>query len=184
MSKTKRKKRKNIQVRKEKEKLPPYLLAAIIGCAVMVVVVIVSFIVVESRPPKVEFIPPEFEVNAVVGTPDVEEERGYRELYQDGMGYSAWVCGAVFQEDGAAVVYFTNPDSNGIWLKLRITDEQGNIIGESGILKPGEYVRSVALSEPLADGTPIRLRMMGYEPETYNSVGSVSVNTEILAEMN
>ena len=184
MSKTKKKKSKNIQVQKEKEKLPPYLLAAIAACAVMVVVVIISSVVMANRTPRVEFIPPEFEANAIVGTPDVSKELGYGELFQDGMSYSAWICGAVYQEDDTAVVYFTNPKSNGVWLKLRITDEQGNILGESGLIKPGEYVRAVTLTESVAAGTPIKMRVMGYEPETYNSVGSVSVKTEFLAENN
>ena len=182
MSKGKKKKRNIKPKQKEAEKLPPYLLAAIAACAVMVVVVIISFIVVENRPPKVEFIPPEFEANAVVGTPDVPEELGYNELYKDGMTYKAGLCGEVLWENGEAVVYFTNPESNAAWLKVRITDTDGNILGESGIIKPGEYVRSVTLTKEIAADTEVKIKIMGYEAETYNSVGSVSVKTVIVVK--
>ncbi len=182
MGKSKKKKRTYIQAPKVKTKLPPYLIAAIVACAVMVVAVVVSSIVVANRPPKIEFIPPEFELNAVAGTPDIPDEYDYKELYQDGMSFSAGLCGAVFQEGAELVVYFTNPESNTAWLKLRIMDEQGNILGESGLLKPGEYVRSVSLNTDTAAGTAVRMKIMGYEPETYNSIGSVTVKTDILTD--
>lgn len=182
MSKSKKKKHKYIQATKENEKLPLYLIAAIAACAVMVVVLIISSIVVENRPPRIEFIPPEFEANAETGMPVVEDGLGYSEMYKDGMTFSVWMCGEIRQENGAAVVYFTNPEKNNAWLKLRIMDEQGNILGESGLIKPGEYVRSVSLNSEIAAGTAVRMKIMGYEPETYNSIGSVSVKTEILAD--
>ena len=177
------KKKHNIKPKqKETVKLPMYLWAAIMACAVTVVVVIVSFIVLENRPPKVEFIPPAFEANAVEGTPDVPEECGYSELYQDGMTYRAGICGEVFTENGEAVVYFTNPKSNTAWLKLRITDGDDNILGESGIVKPGEYVRSVILVKEITVDTEVKIKLMGYEAETYNSVGSVVVKTKIIVK--
>lgn len=175
------KSKKKTQIQKEQHTLPPYLIAAIAACAVMVVVVIISSVVVANREPKIEFIPPAFETNAETGMPVVEDGLGYSEMYKDGMTFSVWMCGEIRQENGAAVVYFTNPESNNAWLKLRIMDEQGNILGESGLIKPGEYVRSVSLNTEIAAGTAVRMKIMGYEPETYNSIGSVSVKTEILA---
>jgi len=147
-----------------------------------VVVVIISFIAVENRSPKIEFIPPAFEENAEIGMPIVDDSMGYSKMYKEGMTFSAWMCGEIHQENCAAVVYFTNPEINNAWLKLRIMDEQGTILGESGLLKPGEYVRSVSLSAELAAGTAVKMRIMGYEPETYNSIGSVSVQTQIISD--
>lgn len=169
------------QVNMKQNTLPPYLIAAIIACAVMVIAVIVSSIVVANRPPKIEFIPPAFEENAEIGMPVVDDSMGYSEMYKEGMTFSVWMCGEIQQKNNEAVIYFTNPESNNAWLKLRILDEQGNILGESGLLKPGEYVRSVSLNTEIATRTAVKMKIMGYEPETYNSIGSVSVKTEILA---
>ena len=174
--------KKSIQKAIKRTNLPPYLLAAIAACAVMAIAVAISSIVVANRPPKIEFIPPAFEENAEIGTPVMADERGYSELYKEGMTFSAYMCGEIYQENSQVVVYFTNTESNNAWLKLRIMDEQGNILGESGLLKPGEYVRAVSLSEQVAAGTQIRIKIMGYEPETYNSIGSVLVKTELLSE--
>ncbi|MBQ9121296.1 MAG: hypothetical protein IJY12_02905 [Clostridia bacterium] len=176
------KSKKKVQITKSQNALPPYLIAAIVACTMMVVVVIISSIIIANRPPKIEFIPPEFEANAEIGTPEVPDNLGYAEIHKEGMTFSAWICGEIYQDDGKAIVYFTNPESNDVWLKLRIMDEQGNILGESGLIKPGEYVHSVSLNENIIATTSVRIKIMGYEPETYNSVGSVFVQTEILAE--
>ncbi len=76
-----------------------------------------------------------------------------------------------------AVVRFANPQSNDVWLKLRVLDAQGNLPGETGLIRPGEYLRSVALMAPLQKGTPIELKIMAYEIDTYYSAGAVSLQT-------
>ncbi len=173
MNKYKQQKNK-VQFLKE---LPIYIWLMSSVCILLAIVAIVVTVVMAQREPEVEFIPPAFEAEAVVGVPEVPEEYAYKEIYQAPMPFSASLCGAVFNEDGRAVVYFTNPESNEVWLKLRICDESGNILGESGLLKPGEYIRSVPLSVEVAAGTALRMRIMGYEPDTYMSAGSVSINT-------
>lgn len=173
MSKNKKGQSKRIAI--QVRKLPPYLLAAMIACAIMGVIVMVSSFVAAARPPKIEFIPPKFEENAESGMPEVPNDLGYAEIYKEGMTFSAWICAEPYQENDELIVYFTNSESNCVWLKLRVLDHQGNILGESGLIRPGEYVRSVHLTEAMADDTSITMKIMGYEPETYNSVGAVSV---------
>ena len=58
-------------------------------------------------------------------------------------------------------------------------DEQGNMLGETGLIKPNEYVKYVTLSKTLEVGTKIKLKIMGYEPHTYYSAGAASLNTQI-----
>lgn len=164
--------------KKKTADLPPYLTAAILLCAVLALAVIVSAIYT-NRNPVVEFIPPAFEPNAETGIPQVSDALGYAEIYREGMTFSAWICGRIYQENGHAVLYFTNPDSNNAWLKLRIMDEKGKILGESGLIRPGEYVRSVRLTKTVAAGTAVKIKLMSYEPETYYSLGAVSVKTQI-----
>ena len=145
---------------------------------VMVVVMIVA-LTLPKEPQRGEFVPPAFEANAVSGTPEVPDGLGYSAPFQEGMAYRFAVCGNVTIEDGRALVYFTNPAENDAWIKLRIYDEYGAALGETGLLKPGEYVQYLSLTKDLKTGTSVRLKIMGYEPDTYLSMGSVSLNTVI-----
>ena len=52
-----------------------------------------------------------------------------------------------------------------------------NILGETGLVRPGEYVQTVALTTIPKSGTPITLKIMAYEPDTYYSAGAASLNT-------
>ena len=142
-------------------------------------VVIMVLVLCTPKKEKGEFIPPPFEVNAVSGVPTVDERFGYGEIYRNGMAFSAWICGNVTIEGNNARLYFTNPPNNTVWLKIRIMDTEGSILGESGILKPGEYVELVTLGSELDVGTKISLKIMAYEAETYRSEGAVVLNTAI-----
>lgn len=150
-------------------------------CGVFAVVLIVmsAALYFGGKQDTAEFTPPPFEPAAVSGVPEVPESLGYISPYQEGMGYRFSVCGNVVMEGNAAAVYLTNPAENEVWLKLRVLDENGNILGETGLIRPGEYVKDVALTENLTAGTKIKLKIMGYEPETYFSAGSATLNTAI-----
>lgn len=92
------------------------------------------------------FVPPPFETEAREGEPEVTEELvklGYGSL--DVKDYQISVCGAPELEGGRAILYLTNPETNRVWLKVRILDAAGRVLGESGLLRPGEYTESVEL---------------------------------------
>ena len=168
MSKPKKKQQKN--------DLPVTLLGTLF--LLMLVVMIVA-LAAPKNPTRGEFIPPAFEANAVSGTPEVPDGLGYSAPFQEGMAYRFAVCGNVTIEGGKALVYFTNPAENESWTKLRIYDEYGVLLGETGLLKPGEYVQHVSLNQNLKAGASIKLKIMGYEADTYLSTGSVVLNTVI-----
>lgn len=146
------------------------------------------------------FTPPPFEENAQQGEPEAPQELGYSLL--DAQEYEVGICGAPVMEDGSAVLYLSNPASNTVWLKVRILDESGQMLGESGLLKPGEYVEAVELinipetdalernagtsedekGEPSAGQTgdiAVVLKIMAYEPDTYYSAGAASLSTTL-----
>ena len=123
------------------------------------------------------FVPPLFESNALLGTPDVPDDLGWSELNTD--VFSVGVCGKVTVSNYKANIWLTNPVNNSIWIKLRILDEYGNILGETGLLTPGQYVQTVSLNTIPAVGSSVILKVMTYEPETYHSAGSISLNTSI-----
>ncbi len=80
-------------------------------------------------------------------------------------------------KNGAADVWLTNPSGSAVWLKVRILDENDNILGESGLIRAGEYVRSVQLTAVPSATANISLKIMAYEPDTYYSAGSARLNT-------
>lgn len=125
------------------------------------------------------FEPPPFEAAAEAGTPQVPEALSYAPIEAKD-AFTACICGQPALEDGKAVVYFTSPADNAVWLKLRVLDDTGTLIGETGLLKPGEYVKAVPLTKIPADGAAMKLKIMAYEPDTYLSMGAVSLNTTVL----
>lgn len=153
-----------------------HVIPILIACFVVLFLVMIVVLCIPKHQQST-FTPPPFEVSAQTGTPDIPDEFGYSEPYQAGMSYRFGVCGNVNVNGSKATVFFTNPADNTIWLKLRILDENGNLLGETGLLKPGEYVQYVSLTKELEDGTPIQLKIMGYEPDTYYSAGAATVTT-------
>lgn len=148
-------------------------------CASSVLVMIAALLAPGKTIPA-EFTPPPFEPNAVIGTPNVPDDLGWTEL--DAQAFLFSVCGRVVVRDAKADIWLTNPQSNSVWLKVRILDEDGNILGQSGLLRPGEYVQTVTFDEVPADGIAIGLKIMAYQPETYYSEGCATLNTTVKVE--
>lgn len=145
-------------------------------CILSMIVMIFS---ISYKPNKVEFVPPKFESAVIKGRPELQPEYDWSEVYQEGMNYRVGICTKVTVYEDVADVYFSNTKDNMVWLKLRVLDEDNNIIGETGLIKPDEYVKAVNLNGNFQDGQKIKLKIMAYEPETYYSEGSIILNTII-----
>lgn len=151
-----------------------FALAAVL-CVVCVGIMIYALATTGTKTEK--FVPPPFDTAAQTGTPEVPEDLGWSEM--DAQAYKFSICGAISPKNGKADVWLTNPKENEVWLKVRVLDMDGNTLGETGLIRPGEYVRSVTLQpEPKADDN-IQLKIMAYEPDTYYSAGTVSLNTTV-----
>lgn len=163
---------------KKEKTIKKYSIPILSNCFVILLLVMIA-VLNKPQHESTAFVPPPFEVAAQTGTPDIPDSLGYSEPYQAGMNYRFGVCGNVEVNGSKATVFFTNPEENTVWLKLRILDENNDLLGETGLLKPGEYVQYVTLSKKLEDGTQIQLKIMGYEPDTYYSAGSATVTTTV-----
>lgn len=125
------------------------------------------------------FTPPPFDPAAKPGVPSVPDSAGYGEL--DAQAYRVSVAGALtVQPDDTVDVWLTNPADNAVWLKVRLLDESGAALGESGLLRTGEYVQSVALTTVPEATAPVTMKLMAYEPDTYYSAGSVLLQTQLI----
>ena len=156
----------------KKQKKNYILPLAAVLCAVSLAVMVFALTRQEVQTEMGEFTPPPFDSSAVSGTPTVPDGLGYNEL--DCQVYKVSLCGKL-NADGN--IWLTNPESNEVWLKVRILDAKGNILGETGLVRPGEYVQTVALTTIPKSGTSITLKIMAYEPDTYYSAGAASLNT-------
>lgn len=138
-------------------------------------------VVVYREGKRSSFVPPPFELEAAQGEPQptagtelvpVEVEEGFR----------AELNGALSLREGKTDVWLTAPGDNTVWLKLRIYDEKGKLLGESGILKPGQYVQSVSLSGRPEQSEPVTLKLMAYTPDTWHSAGTAVLHTTLKVE--
>lgn len=120
-----------------------------------------------------EFVPPEFEKDALSGMPtDVPNELNYGAPNTQNE-FDFLLCGTpALTDDGRLQIYFTSPLTNNVWLLLRIYDVNGDLIGESGLLRPGEYVENVELYAALKKGSDVRIKVLSYEMDTYYSKGT------------
>jgi len=157
---------------KKKQKKNYILPLAAVLCVLSLAVMVFALTRQGAQTEMGEFTPPPFDSAAVVGTPTVPDGLGYSEL--DCQAYKVSLCGKL---NASGSIWLTNPESNEVWLKVRILDAKGNILGETGLVRPGEYVQTVELTTIPKSGTPITLKIMAYEPETYYSAGAASLNT-------
>ena len=154
-------------------------LLCVVAAAVVIVAVIiaVNIFALNENSQNAEFVPPKFDSEAAEGVPSVPDGMGYLEVYKEGMSFNAFVCGEVNVVNGKADVYFTNPQKNTLWMKLRVFDEKGNVIAETGLIKPNEYLKTISFEKIPANNSKITMKIMTYEPTTYYSGGAVSLNT-------
>lgn len=150
----------------------------LILCTFSIMLMIIVFC--NSSKKKLSFFRPPFESNAIEGMPDVNEDLSWSEIYQDGMNFKVGICGSIIlNEKDQADIYLYNNETNNVWLKLRILNDVGDILGETGLIKPGEYIKSVSFFEEIKNGQIVKLKIMAYQPNTYYSEGSIVLNTNI-----
>ena len=127
-----------------------------------------------------EFVPPEFDASAQSGAPGTLDEAlayGTLELNKTAV---VSMCANVTCENNAARMYFTSHEGNTGWLKIKLFDAEGNLLGQSGLVRPGEYIESVALTTvPKASGLVVA-KILIYEPETYLSLGSAQAQIMLI----
>ncbi len=156
------------------EKRLIFLLA---GISLVLLVAMCVVLALTGKPSAPPFEPPEFDPSALKGTPTVSEDLGWSEIYKQGMSFRASLCGELRIQNNTAKIYFTNPEENTLWLKLRILNEKGEVLGETGLIRPGEYLPEITFQVLPNDGEKLNLKLMSYQPGTYYSGGSVTVTT-------
>lgn len=138
-------------------------------------VLMMAAVVVKAAGMKDTFVPPEFEKEAKQGTPKVPESLGYMPL-DVSEGFRVSVCGNLKTDGDTAEIWLTSAKENQVWLKLQLY-EGTRLLGETGVLKPGEYVQKVHLSNVSAKTTEVKMKLIAYTPDTWYSAGNVELKT-------
>ena len=125
------------------------------------------------------FVPPEYDENSEAGIPqDVDESLGYREL-KVSEEFSISLCGSLTVNGECVDLYFTSDKENKALSKIELLDENGALIGESGLIKPNEYLKSIQLIETPKESMDVIAKILTYEPDTYYSQGTVNVKLSL-----
>ena len=156
----------------KKEKI--FLAAAPMICAAAVCVMIYVIISTVHLENQQKFIPPAFEKQVQTGMPQPSEDLGYTTVTV-AEGYEIGLCSNPTMSDAELQVWFTSPDTNQVWMRLQVCDSDGEVLGETGVIRPGEYVESIQLARQVKSGEEAVFRITGYTPETWHSAGNAEL---------
>lgn len=124
------------------------------------------------------FLPPSFDENAQSIDASVELAETYG-IFDVTEGYRVGICGKPRLKNEYLSIFFSNPITNTVWIKLCIVDKDGMVLAETGLIHPGEYIKQVKVSRTMDEGETIIMQVLGYQAETYYSAGEVSLETTI-----
>ena len=147
-----------------------------IGAVCIALIILILTFAIKQRQIQDTFVPPSFDENAKQITADISLVETYG-VVAAAEGYQVGICGKPNYADGYLEVQFTNPVENTVWMQLCIYDENDSILVETGLIRPGTYISSVHLNRQLQDRETIRMKVLGYQPDTYYSTGEVSLET-------
>ena len=153
------------------------LLQIFAGICAMALICMIAALSITGKPTQAPFVPPDFDATARKGQPEVPAALDWQTL--DAQVFTVGICGVLIPEESSVDIWLANPEDNAVWLKIRILDGSGAVLGESGLVRPGEYVQTVSLRTVPAPETAVTLKIMAYEPDTYRSAGAVSLYAAI-----
>lgn len=149
----------------------------IVLCTILVIFIGIIVFLLFSIKDKETFKKPKFDKNVSEIPEKLDYEKSVLNILS---GYSVYISPSpVVLENDYLKVDMISLEDNTIFIKLRILDEKDNIIGETGILRPGDYLEKVKVNKKLKKNDQIKYKIMGYEKDSYMSAGSVTLNTRV-----
>lgn len=155
---------------KEKKKV------IILTGVLLLLILIIALLSINIKNKKT-FVKPKFDSSVLT---EIPENINYEDkTINISENYDVYINGMPNIEDNNLIVDFISLKDNNVWIKLRILDETEKIIAESGLIRPGEYLKSVKLNKKVKREDKITYMIIGYEVDTYLSAGTVKLNTRI-----
>lgn len=123
---------------------------------------------------KKSYKPPAFEVSAVQGEPQVDPEHGYSTMALSD-AFRVTMCGAPPGTANSLDLYLTNEKTNKFYLLFQVYSA-GELVAQTGLVKPGEYVKTIELMKPLQPGdNEIDIKAMALLYDSYYSGGTLNL---------
>lgn len=153
-----------------------------ISLAIALVICTISLIIFLNRDAfakKGQFVVPEMDLTAINGKPDnIPKEYMYQEAKVNNE-YIVYLCAIPTVQDKELTIYFTSINTNKGLMKIKVLDSKNNVIGESGLINPDSYIKSITLNKDLKDQEQITIKVMHYEKETYYSLGGIKLDVHV-----
>jgi len=146
----------------------------LVGILLILISIIISLFVIIDK--KSMFIEPSFDENVSVIPENLDYKSSVIEVSE---GYNIYINPVPSIEDNKLVINFISIKDNNIWIKIRILNDNEEIVGESGLVKPGEYLKSVILNKKINGNDNIVYEIIGYEIDSYLSAGTIKLNTKV-----
>ncbi len=145
------------------------VIAAIVGAAI--------FISNKDSIKRVEaFKVPDYNTSAIEGMPEVTDgSLSYTDIkIEDGALIK--LCATPRLEDGKLILFFTSLKENTALINVRVFDQDKNFVCESGIIKPGFYLKDIDIPSDANVKEMVRLQILGYEQGTFHSIGTTRMS--------
>ena len=133
-----------------------------------------------SDTPKVGFVKPEMDACAVDGVPqNVPSELAYQTA-EFTKNFKIAMCGNLkASKDNTADLYLTSFDTNEGYVRVVLYDENNNELGTTGLIKPGQYIKSIKLNTAPNEDKIVNAKVLSYDMDTYVSLGAVNVKLHL-----
>lgn len=127
------------------------------------------------------YSPPSFDKNVQLGVPSPPEDATYQEIPVQS-GYIVGMSGRISVHNSQADVYLANLEGNDVWIRMTMTDNNNNVLAQSGIIRPGEYLQTIPISWDLQvnETAAVTVQIDGYKPDTYQSAGSFQIKANLV----
>lgn len=152
----------------------------IITSLILILCILLGYIYLRYAEGYRTFHAPEHEKTAAEGTPGGDHVRHYENLPVK-EGYMIGIDTSPHLHDGKLYLNAANCEGNTVWLLVRVYHED-ELIAETGIFYPGEYVADVSCSKKLASNDKILIKILSYEPDTYHSEGVAQISAAVTVE--
>ena len=143
-----------------------------VTAVLLVAALIATAVVFFVQKNKNSFDPPPCDKGATSGIPTVNNDAlQYRSVkVSEDLSFSLCMCPSY--EDGEVKVLLTNDEGSSAYVRIVLFDAEDNTVGESGLIKPGEYVESVSLSITPENDMTLKAKILSYDMKTYYSRGT------------
>ncbi len=129
---------------------------------------------------KLGYHAPGFAPEAQTGAPEIAEGTYGYCPFTTADGSKIKMCGSPNATENTIDFYLTNEEGNDMWILLEVCNENDETLGNSGVLKQGQFLQTLKLDKKLNIGeNKLKLKLRTFVPEEYYSKGTVNLETTV-----